>query len=75
MEIISIKEVIIMQSIMLIIGGLVLAAIIVIMTKGISIDEDTKWTKEKVAIIVAVLMVFTVVATMMIQTGLMYLIG
>lgn len=64
-----------MQSIMLIIGGLVLAAIIVIMTKGISIDEDTKWTKEKVAIIVAVLMVFTVVATMMIQTGLMYLIG
>ena len=64
-----------MQSIMLIIGGLVLAAIIVIMTKGISIDEDTKWTKEKVAIIVAVLMAFTVVATMMIQTGLMYLIG
>ncbi len=64
-----------MQSIMLIIGGLVLAAIIVIMTKGISIDEDTKWTKEKVAIIVAVLMVFTVVATMMVQTGLMYLIG
>ena len=64
-----------MQSIMLIIGGLVLAGIIVIMTKGISIDENTKWTKEKVAIIVAVLMAFTVVATMMIQTGLMYLIG
>lgn len=64
-----------MQSIMLIIGGLVLAAIIVIMTKGISIDEDMKWTKEKVAIIVAVLMFFTVVATMMVQTGLMYLIG
>ena len=64
-----------MQSIMLIIGGLVLAAIIVIMTKGISIDDDMKWTKEKVAIIVAVLMVFTVVATMMVQTGLMYLIG
>ncbi len=64
-----------MQSVMLIIGGLVLAAIIVIMTKGISIDEDMKWTKEKVAIIVAVLMVFTVVATMMVQTGLMYLIG
>ena len=64
-----------MQSIMLIIGGLVLAAIIVIMTKGISIDEDMKWTKEKVAVIVAVLMFFTIVATMMIQTGLMYLIG
>lgn len=75
MEIKRIKEVIIMQSIMLIIGGLVLAAIIVIMTKGISIDEDMKWTKEKVAVIVAVLMFFTIVATMMIQTGLMYLIG